>query len=261
MTVAANIAYGLHVRPRKTRPTAAEIRRRVAELLELMQLGGFGKRFPEQLSGGQRQRVALARALAVEPRLLLLDEPFGALDARVRKDLRRWLRELHDKTGHTTIFVTHDQDEALELSDRVAVLYNGRLEQFGAPRDVYERPATAFVHGFIGDSNRLYVEIGGGHVRCGGSDLGGAPPDSRQGSALLYFRPQHATVVGLQEGHLRGAVRFVRTVAGTTRGEIALDDGGQIIDVALPTDHAAQTGDRVGVHVASYRLFPANAAA
>jgi sulfate transport system ATP-binding protein len=261
MTVADNIAYGLTIRPRRMRPHKAEIKRRVGELLELMQLGGFGKRFPEQLSGGQRQRVALARALAVKPRLLLLDEPFGALDARVRKDLRRWLREIHDKTGHTTIFVTHDQDEALELSDRVAVLHNGQLEQFAAPREIYERPATAFVHGFIGDSNRLHVEVAGGRVRRGGAELGSAPNDAQPGAALLYFRPQHASVVSHEEAPLRGAIRSVRTVGGATRAEIALDEGGSIIDVALAPDHAATAGARTGVRLSSYRIFPASAAA
>jgi sulfate/thiosulfate transport system ATP-binding protein len=141
MSVAANISYGLRVRPRHLRPSREEIRRRVAGLLALVQLDGLENRLPAQLSGGQRQRVALARALAVEPRVLLLDEPFGALDAKVRKELRRWLREFHDRTGHTTVFVTHDQDEALELSDRVAVLEKGRLEQVGTPDEVYDRPA------------------------------------------------------------------------------------------------------------------------
>src|SRR5215217_2639675 len=145
LTVAGNIAYGLRARGADRRPPEAEIRSRVEELLDLMQLSGYGKRFPVQLSGGQRQRVALARALAVEPRVLLLDEPFGALDAKVRKDLRRWLREIHDKTGYTTIFVTHDQEEALELADRVVILNKGCIEQVGTPDEVYDAPATPFV--------------------------------------------------------------------------------------------------------------------
>ncbi|MBP0573168.1 sulfate ABC transporter ATP-binding protein [Mycobacterium tuberculosis] len=149
MTVAGNIAFGLKVRPRAERPSRAEIRARVAELLALVQLDGLEKRFPAQLSGGQRQRVALARALAIEPRVLLLDEPFGALDARVRRDLRRWLRSIHDETGHTTLFVTHDQDEALEVADRVAVLNEGRIEQIGTPAEVVAAPATPFVAEFL----------------------------------------------------------------------------------------------------------------
>ena len=149
MTVFDNIAFGLTVRPRETRPPAAEIRERVLALLDLVQLGGLEKRYPAQLSGGQRQRVALARALAIEPQILLLDEPFGALDAKVRKDLRRWLREIHDRTGHTTLFVTHDQDEAMELSDLVVVMSMGRIEQIGTPQDIRARPATKFVREFI----------------------------------------------------------------------------------------------------------------
>ncbi len=140
MTVADNIGFGLKVRPSATRPSSDDIRSRALELLDLVQLQGLDKRYPAQLSGGQRQRVALARAMAIEPKVLLLDEPFGALDALVRKELRRWLREIHDKTGHTTVFVTHDQDEALELADRVVVMSQGRIEQVGTPDEVYDNP-------------------------------------------------------------------------------------------------------------------------
>ena len=150
MTVAKNVAFGLEVRPRRQRPNRAEISRRVEELLSLVQLEGLGKRYPSQLSGGQRQRVALARALAIEPRMLLLDEPFGALDAKVRKELRQWLRSLHEKMGITTVFVTHDQEEALEMADLVAILNQGKIEQIGTPTDLRERPATPFVAEFLG---------------------------------------------------------------------------------------------------------------
>ena len=149
MTVFENIAYGLRARPRAQRPTNPEIARRVTKLLELIQLPDIGGRYPSQLSGGQRQRVALARALAIEPRMLLLDEPFGALDARVRKELRQGLREIHDTTGLTTVFVTHDQDEAMELADLVVVMSMGRIEQVGKPADIRARPATPFVRDFI----------------------------------------------------------------------------------------------------------------
>jgi len=149
MTVFENIAYGLRARPRRSRPEQAEITRRVTKLLELIQLPDIGKRYPSQLSGGQRQRVALARALAIEPRMLLLDEPFGALDARVRKELRQGLREIHDTTGLSTIFVTHDQDEAMELADLVVVMSMGRIEQIGRPQDIRANPATEFVRQFI----------------------------------------------------------------------------------------------------------------
>ena len=149
MTVMDNIAFGLRARSRATRPAKAAIRTRVLELLNLVQLDGLEGRYPVQLSGGQRQRVALARALAIEPRVLLLDEPFGALDAKVRKDLRRWLRELHDRTGHTTLFVTHDQEEAFELADRVAILNKGKIEQVGSPSQIVNHPATDFVNEFV----------------------------------------------------------------------------------------------------------------
>jgi sulfate transport system ATP-binding protein len=150
MTVEDNIAFGLRARPRKQRPNETAIRQRVLDLLQLVQLDGLDKRYPTQLSGGQRQRVALARALAIEPRVLLLDEPFGALDAKIRKDLRHWLRELHKRTGYTTVFVTHDQDEAFELADRVAILNHGRIEQVGTPDQIRQRPANLFVSEFLG---------------------------------------------------------------------------------------------------------------
>ena len=149
MTVAKNVAFGLRVRPRRERPSRADIRKRVAELLSLVQLDGLGERYPSQLSGGQRQRVALARALAIEPRMLLLDEPFGALDAKVRKELRMWLRQLHERMGITTIFVTHDQEQAFALADLVAVMNAGRIEQYGAPDDVRRAPKTQFIRDFI----------------------------------------------------------------------------------------------------------------
>ncbi|MDF8333849.1 sulfate/molybdate ABC transporter ATP-binding protein [Novosphingobium cyanobacteriorum] len=161
MTVAENVAFGLSVKSRRERPSKAEIRARADELLRLVQLEGLGKRYPGQLSGGQRQRVALARALAIEPKLLLLDEPFGALDAKVRKDLRRWLRDLHKQMGLTSIFVTHDQEEALELADRVVVMDHGRIEQIGRPEEIYMDPATPFVSHFVGETNRLAGPSGG----------------------------------------------------------------------------------------------------
>ena len=158
MTVMDNIAFGLRARPRGTRPTETQIRARVEELLVLVQLDGLEARYPAQLSGGQRQRVALARALAIEPRVLLLDEPFGALDAKVRKDLRRWLRALHAKTGHTTLFVTHDQDEAFELADRIAILNQGVIEQVGPPARILSHPASAFVAEFISDLSPIQAK-------------------------------------------------------------------------------------------------------
>src|SRR5678809_152134 len=155
MTIFENVAFGLRVRPKAVRPDEAAIRAKVAELLALVQLDRLADRYPHQLSGGQRQRIALARALAVEPKVLLLDEPFGALDAKVRKELRRWLRRLHDEVHVTSVFVTHDQEEALEVADRVVVMNHGRVEQIGAPEEVYDRPATPFVYEFLGHVNRL----------------------------------------------------------------------------------------------------------
>jgi sulfate transport system ATP-binding protein len=149
MTVAQNIAFGLNVRARRERPPRSEIARRVEELLALVQLDGLGKRYPSQLSGGQRQRVALARALAIEPRVLLLDEPFGALDAKVRKELRGWLRALHERLGLTTIFVTHDQEEAFAVADLVAIMNAGKIEQYGTPEDVRRAPKSRFVAEFL----------------------------------------------------------------------------------------------------------------
>jgi sulfate transport system ATP-binding protein len=153
MTVFENVAFGLRVRPKHTRPTEAAIQKKVHDLLNLVQLDWLGDRYPSQLSGGQRQRIALARALAVEPRVLLLDEPFGALDAKVRKDLRRWLRRLHDDLDVTSIFVTHDQEEALEVADRVVLMNSGKVEQVGSPQQVWDNPANPFVYGFLGDVN------------------------------------------------------------------------------------------------------------
>jgi len=197
MTVFGNIAFGLQVRPGATRPARSEIARRVEELLALVHLPGLGGRYPRQLSGGQRQRVALARALAIEPKLLLLDEPFGALDAKVRKELRVWLRELHDRSGLTSLFVTHDQEEALELADQVVVMRDGRIEQQGDPAALVDHPATAFVSSFLGDVNRLPCTVSGqGAVEIAGLRL---PADTRGlagGSrAIADIRPRAIRLV------------------------------------------------------------------
>jgi len=164
MTVFENVAFGLNVRPKQTRPSEQEIKRRVHELLELVQLDWLADRYPPQLSGGQRQRIALARALAVEPKVLLLDEPFGALDAKVRKDLRRWLRRLHDELHITSVFVTHDQEEAMEVADTIVVMNHGNIEQIGSPQAVYDHPATPFVYQFLGNVNVLNGRIQNGQL-------------------------------------------------------------------------------------------------
>ncbi len=257
MTVADNIAYGLQVRPRRARPPTAIIRKRVDDLLDMMQLAGFADRYPAQLSGGQRQRVAFARALAVEPRVLLLDEPFGALDAQVRKDLRRWLREIHERTGHTTVFVTHDQDEALELSDRVAVLNRGRIEQIASPDEVYERPATPFVFGFIGHSNQVDVTVAQGRARFAGVDIGAAGNGIPCGKGHAFFRPQHATLRGGDSSALRGAVRSIRRVTALWHAEIVLADGRTMVEVGVPEGAPFTEGDPVSIDVHCYRVFAA----
>ena len=195
MTVADNIAFGLKVRPAATRPPAAEIRRRALELLDLVQLSGLEDRYPAQLSGGQRQRVALARAMAIEPRVLLLDEPFGALDAQVRRGLRRWLRDFHDATGHTTIFVTHDQEEALELADRVVVMSQGRIEQVGTADEVYDTPNSPFVYGFIGESSSLPAKVEDGQVWIADRPIGLSAGDAPEGKGTLFFRPHEVELL------------------------------------------------------------------
>ena len=181
MTVFENVAFGLRVRPRASRPAEATIRAKVMDLLKLVQLDWLADRFPKQLSGGQRQRVALARALAVEPKVLLLDEPFGSFDAKVRQELRRWLRRLHDEIRVTSVFVTHDQEEALEVSDRVVVMNRGKVEQIGTPQEVFEHPATPFVMGFLGSVNMFHGRVEAGRAHPGSFSVaypehdGGAP--------------------------------------------------------------------------------------
>jgi len=211
MTVFDNVAFGLNVRPKDRRPDTAEIRRRVHELLDLVQLKWLENRYPSQLSGGQRQRIALARALAVEPRVLLLDEPFGALDAKVRKELRRWLRNLHEDLNITSIFVTHDQDEALELADKVVVMNQGRIEQIGAPNEVYENPVSPFVMGFLGSANQFRGEVEKGGVRVG-RDLLPYATGHLNGTrnVLAFARPHEIDIVSDPDSGVGVAARIDR---------------------------------------------------
>jgi sulfate transport system ATP-binding protein len=253
MTVAENVGFGLRVRPKASRPPKAEIRRRALELLELVRLPGLADRHPSQLSGGQRQRVALARALAIEPRVLLLDEPFGALDAQVRKDLRRWLREIHDRTGHTTVFVTHDQEEALELADRVVVMSRGRIEQVGTPDEVYDRPATPFVHGFIGESTALPVRLEHGEVWFADRPTGLRARGAGEGA--LYFRPHQVEVVDECAGCLAGRVVGVRRIAGVKRLELELGGGRARAEIELPADHPALARSGVAFRPKAWKLY------
>jgi sulfate transport system ATP-binding protein len=253
LTVFDNIAYGLRARDRH-KPPAAEIKARVMRLLELVQLPDLQGRFASQLSGGQRQRVALARALAVEPRVLLLDEPFGALDARVRKDLRRWLREVHDETGQTTIFVTHDQDEALELADRVAILNRGRLEQVGTPDAVHDEPASAFVMSFVGESTRLPVHVADQQVAYRGRMLS-VDPSGTSGEAGLYLRPWHAALVDDIPDAIAGQVTLLRRAAGGRRAEIRLAGSDDIVEVEIPDGVTLARGETVRIAIKGGRVF------
>ncbi|WP_326534798.1 sulfate/molybdate ABC transporter ATP-binding protein [Pseudorhodoferax sp.] len=230
MSIFENVAFGLRVRPKSTRPPEAQIRSKVTELLKLVQLDWLADRYPHQLSGGQRQRIALARALAVEPRVLLLDEPFGALDAKVRKELRRWLRRLHDEVHVTSVFVTHDQDEAMEVADRVVVMNRGRVEQQGSPDDVYDHPATPFVLQFLGDVNLFHGRVAQGVVPGEGD--------------VSYVRPHELEIVSGAEAQAGGdtwpvTLAQTLTVGPRTRIEFRRDGDDGFVDVELPRERWA----------------------
>ena len=222
MTVYDNVAFGLTVMPRKERPSSGEIRARVHRLLEMVQLEHLAHRYPAQLSGGQQQRVSLARALALRPDVLLLDEPFGALDAKVRQELRRWLRHLHDELGFTSLFVTHDQEEALELSDRVAVMSNGRIEQIDTPDALYRTPANRFVFEFLGDVNHLEGEVRDGILTCGEARLAVELPD---GPEELLLRPHEVRLEDApsDNAQLPVTVTAISPVGAEVRVELAAD--------------------------------------
>ncbi|AEH86597.1 MULTISPECIES: sulfate/molybdate ABC transporter ATP-binding protein [Mesorhizobium] len=260
MTVADNIGFGLKVRHGPSRPPAQEIRRRASELLDLVQLSGLEKRYPAQLSGGQRQRVALARAMAIEPKVLLLDEPFGALDAQVRRELRRWLREIHDATGHTTVFVTHDQEEALELADRVVVMSQGRIEQVGTADDIYDTPNSPFVYGFIGESSSLPVKVENGEIWLADRPIGLAAPGEPSGDATLYFRPHDIDLLDGCSGCIAGTVTASRRVAGTRRVELEIGGERRRVEIELPVDHPAAQKSRVAFRPGRWKLFAASTA-
>ncbi|MBU1303911.1 MAG: sulfate/molybdate ABC transporter ATP-binding protein [Alphaproteobacteria bacterium] len=254
MTILENVSFGLKVRPRSTRPPANEIRRRAMELLDLVQLSGLEKRYPNQLSGGQRQRVALARALAIEPAVLLLDEPFGALDAQVRRELRKWLREIHDRTGHTTVFVTHDQEEALELSDRLCVMSQGKVEQVGTPDTIYDQPSSPFVFGFIGESSQLPVTIANGEIRYADQPIGRTDEAGLSGPRQLFFRPHDVELVEAGRG-LSGAVRSSRRVGGTRRVELDLGSDA-LVEIDLPFDTAFGDQTDITFRPRRWQMFP-----
>jgi len=240
MSIFENVAFGLRVRPKERRPAEREIKTKVMELLKLVQLDWVADRYPHQLSGGQRQRIALARALAVEPKVLLLDEPFGALDAKVRKELRRWLRRLHDEMHVTSVFVTHDQDEAMEVADRVVVMNHGAIEQQGTPDEVYDHPASPFVLQFLGDVNLFHGRFG--HAP------GGAEAE------VSYVRPHELDIVGTPEpGALPVSLSQVLSVGAHTRIEFKRLDDGSYVDVEMPRGEFALLRQRLdlrsGTHV------------
>jgi sulfate/thiosulfate transport system ATP-binding protein len=251
MTLAKNISFGLDVRKAKDKPPRAEIDRRVDELLKLVELDGLGKRYPAQLSGGQRQRVALARALAVNPRVLLLDEPFGALDATVRKSLRKELRRIHDATGVTTIFVTHDQEEALELADRVAILNLGKIEQIGTPDEVQDNPASAFVAGFVGEASRFDGEVKGGKFIAAFGEFPAA--GVADGKAQAFIRPHHFSLA--KAGGLE-----VHTDRVVVQGPLAKLEGrtrdGQRIDAVFARENAEALSGDVRLAVKRAHIYP-----
>lgn len=268
MTVFDNVAFGLRVRPRRTRPSEAEIRQRVMDLLKLVQLDWLAQRYPAQLSGGQRQRIALARALAVEPKVLLLDEPFGALDAKVRKDLRRWLRRLHDELHITSVFVTHDQEEALEVADRVVVLNKGRIEQMGTPDEVYANPASPFVYQFLGSVN-LFHSRGDGSFALLGSDLSIASPEHghEAGAAVAYVRPHDIDLVtspGDAQGGVPAIVRHVRAVGPVVRLELDQVGSGERVEVEVAAERwrerRLEEGATVWVRPRQAKIFTASGA-
>ena len=235
MSIFENVAFGLRVRPKATRPSEAQIASKVTALLKLVQLDWLADRYPHQLSGGQRQRIALARALAVEPKVLLLDEPFGALDAKVRKELRRWLRRLHDEMHVTSVFVTHDQDEAMEVADRVVVMNQGRIEQDGAPDQVYDHPATPFVLQFLGDVNLFQGRFG-------------QAPAADSSGEVSYVRPHELDIVAdPQEGALAVSLSQALTVGPQARIEFKRVDGAGFVDVEMTRAAYSALRDRLGL--------------
>ncbi|CAN5336252.1 sulfate ABC transporter ATP-binding protein [soil metagenome] len=248
MSVFDNVAFGLSVRPRATRPSKTGIAKRVNELLDLVQIGRLTKRYPSELSGGQRQRVALARALAIEPTVLLLDEPFGALDAKVRKELRRWLRRLNEEMGMTSIFVTHDQEEAMEIADRVVVMSHGRIEQIGTPREIYDKPANRFVCEFLGTANRIPCEgenrrISSPHINLDGI----AAKPGFYGAGHIYIRPHDIALE--QDGEGPGTVKFMSIVGPVARVDVEIPSEPGMIEVEMPSNRLIKQSIAIGTRV------------
>src|SRR3984957_11808686 len=267
MSVFENVAFGLKVKPRRERPSAPDIRKKVLALLELVQLGWAGDRYPAQLSGGQRQRVALARALAVDPGVLLLDEPFGALDSQVRHELRRWLRRLHDELHFTSIFVTHDQQEAIEVADTIVVLDRGRIEQFGVPSEVYDLPTSAFVHRFLGQVNELPVQMQGGRAMRGPIEISPATAPPTGGATNMALIRPHEIEIGAEASGWPATVVAVRVIGPIVRLELCAEGRpvnepmeAEISRERYESEHFA-VGQRVGLRFRRWQVYPANGAA
>jgi sulfate/thiosulfate transport system ATP-binding protein len=263
MTVFENVAFGLRVRPRHLRPSRLEIQERVMNLLKLVQLDYHAHHLPSQLSGGQRQRVALARALAVEPRVLLLDEPFGALDAKVRKELRTWLRRLHDEIHIASVFVTHDQEEAMEVADRVAVMNEGLIEQVGTPEAVYDNPANPFVYNFLGNVNLFHGRVSSGRLRVGTLEID-APDHAGTADtpAIGYARPHDMEIdreAPSGEGFILVTILHIHTVGPAVRIQLRRSDTSETMDAELSKDRyrqlALKIGDAVYVRPRHLRVF------
>jgi sulfate transport system ATP-binding protein len=265
MTVFENVAFGLRIKPRGQRPSEAQIKEKVHALLNLVQLDWLADRYPGQLSGGQRQRIALARALAVEPRVLLLDEPFGALDAKVRKELRRWLRRLHDELQVASVFVTHDQEEALEVADRVVVMNAGRVEQVGTPREVWEHPATPFVYGFLGDVNQIEGYAAGGQWRARGVSLPAPAFDGLdEQRAVAYVRPHELEVLPYAPAAEGIAVKLNHAYLAGPSAHLELQrEDGALLEAQLPEEDYRGLDLREGAMLLARprrgRIFPASA--
>ncbi|WP_112829862.1 sulfate/molybdate ABC transporter ATP-binding protein [Rhizobium cremeum] len=255
MTVAENIAFGMTT-ARAVKRSREEIDARVKELLGLVRLEGLGGRFPGQISGGQRQRVALARALTVDPKVLLLDEPFGALDAKVRRDLRRWLREIHDQLGITTLFVTHDQEEALDLADRVVILNEGKIVQAASPSEICRNPGSAFVMRFLGDTNVLRTEAVGGRARLGKGQI--EADGLADGPAEVFFRPTEAEWSVNGEGDIAVTVNRVMDRPGE-RNLLVTAESGESFEIRVPSTTEVVSGASGSISIRNYRIFSLNA--
>lgn len=248
MTVFENVAFGLRVKPRKERLPDAKINEKVHELLNLVQLDWLADRYPAQLSGGQRQRIALARALAVEPKVLLLDEPFGALDTKVRKELRRWLRRLHDEMHITSVFVTHDQEEALEVADRIVVLNKGQLEQVGSPDEVYDNPASPFVYHFLGKVNLFHSRVHEGWAHVGDARVQLPESSAPHESAIAYVRPHDIEILRAPEGtqSIPATVTYTRNLGAIVRLELTETETGNVVEVELSREQYSQGNYKIG---------------